>query len=81
MLKRELDRGALLAAGRFFTINDAGMPRRGRKNPIPAPRYAGSKESIEGTAARGGRCQFGAARKRRAELATNRDLYVAALRS
>jgi alkanesulfonate monooxygenase SsuD/methylene tetrahydromethanopterin reductase-like flavin-dependent oxidoreductase (luciferase family) len=69
-------------AGRFFTINDARvMPRPWQKPHPPLYQVCGSKESVEGTAARGGPMLNSVLRgNAEQQLVTNRDLYLGALR-
>ena len=69
-------------AGRFFTINDARvMPRPWQKPHPPLYQVCGSKESVEGTAARGWPMLNSVLRgNAEQQLVTNRDLYLGALR-
>jgi alkanesulfonate monooxygenase SsuD/methylene tetrahydromethanopterin reductase-like flavin-dependent oxidoreductase (luciferase family) len=68
--------------GRFFTITEARvMPRPWQKPHPPLYQVCGSKESIEGTAARGWPMLNSVLRGNAdQQLATNRDLYLGALR-
>ena len=69
-------------AGRFFTINDARvMPRPWQKPHPPLYQVCGSPESVEATAARGWPMLNSVLRgNAEQQLATQRDLYVGALR-
>ena len=83
VLKRAWTEERFSYAGRFFTINEARvMPRPAQKPHPPLYQVCGSKESIEATAARGWPMLNSVLRgNAEQQLATNRDLYVGALRS
>jgi alkanesulfonate monooxygenase SsuD/methylene tetrahydromethanopterin reductase-like flavin-dependent oxidoreductase (luciferase family) len=70
-------------AGRFFTVNDARvMPKPWQQPHPPLFQVCGSKESIEGTAARGWPMLNSVLRGNAdQQLAAHRDTYVAALRA
>jgi alkanesulfonate monooxygenase SsuD/methylene tetrahydromethanopterin reductase-like flavin-dependent oxidoreductase (luciferase family) len=82
VLKRAWTEERFSHAGRFFTINDARvMPRPWQKPHPPLYQVCGSAESVEGTAARGWPMLNSVLRgNAEQQLATHRDLYVAALR-
>jgi alkanesulfonate monooxygenase SsuD/methylene tetrahydromethanopterin reductase-like flavin-dependent oxidoreductase (luciferase family) len=82
VLKRAWTEERFSHAGRFFTVNEARvMPRPVQKPHPPLYQVCGSKESIEATAARGWPMLNSVLRgNAEQQLATNRDLYVAALR-
>ena len=82
VLKRAWTEERFSHAGRFFTVNEARvMPRPVQKPHPPLYQVCGSKESIEATAARGWPMLNSVLRgNAEQQLATNRDLYVGALR-
>ena len=82
ILKRAWTEERFSHAGRFFTVNEARvMPRPAQKPHPPLYQVCGSKESIEATAARGWPMLNSVLRgNAEQQLATNRDLYVGALR-
>jgi alkanesulfonate monooxygenase SsuD/methylene tetrahydromethanopterin reductase-like flavin-dependent oxidoreductase (luciferase family) len=82
ILKRAWTEERFSHAGRFFTVGDARvMPRPWQKPHPPLYQVCGSKESVEATAARGWPMLNSVLRgNAEQQLATHRDVYVAALR-
>jgi alkanesulfonate monooxygenase SsuD/methylene tetrahydromethanopterin reductase-like flavin-dependent oxidoreductase (luciferase family) len=82
VLKRAWTEERISHAGRFFTIDDARvMPRPWQKPHPPLYQVCGSAESVEATAARGWPMLNSVLRgNAEQQLATHRELYVAALR-